>query len=169
MQTPVTTIKAAHQAIEAHLRGHFGANVEQFGVYQPWDPIDDEPEATLRTPALLIELAAMPTDEPEDHSPGRVAIRCQWTIHVVLSILTENLQVALAELSAAVIALIRQTEIDPFRPPLNGNRWGLGDAVGPPEAVFAEPAEFDPGLHGRDSWAVSWEQVIYVAESLPTD
>ena len=169
MAAPTTTIKAVFQAIEDALRAHFGAAIEQYGVYQPWDPVEGAAEPVLKTPALLISLDAMPIDEADTHAPGRIGIRCAISIHAILSILTEDLQIALPELAAAVTALVRQTELDPLAPPLNGNRWGLGDAISPPEAVSAEPAEFTPGLNGRDSWTVSWEQVVYLPETLPTD
>lgn len=166
---PTTTIRAAHQAIEDGLRAHFGASVRQYGAYQPWDPTEDEPETELLTPALLLELESIDPDETEDQMPGRVALRCAWTVHAMLSIRTEDLQIALPELAAAVVALVRQQQSPPSPPPLNGNRWGLGEAVGVPEAVSARPAEFVPGLHGHDSWAVTWEQVTYLPETLPTD
>jgi hypothetical protein len=165
---PTTTVRAAQTAIIDTLRDHFGAHVQQIGLYQPMD-IHGDPEAELLTPALLLELDAIENDEAADHAPGVIAVRCLWTIHAILSIRTENLQMALPEMAAAVIALIRQTTPNPMRPPLNAHRWGLGDAVGAPDAVSARPGEFRPGLHGHDAWAVSWEQTLYLPESLPTD
>ena len=75
----------------------------------------------------------------------------------------------LPELAASLIALLRRSETAPLAPPLNGNRWGLGEALGPPEAVSASPAGESAGANGRDSWVVTWEQVVYLPETLPTD
>jgi hypothetical protein len=144
---PTTTIKALHAAIESSLRAHFNASVQQYGTYQPLD-----------------------TDDVALHLPGCVALRCALAVHVVLGVLTDDLQVALRELAAAVITLVRQTDTAAAaRPPLNGNHWGLGEAVGTPEAVSARPAEFRPGLNGFDAWIVTWEQIVYLPETLPTD
>ena len=166
---PTTTIREALQAIEDGFRAHFGDAIRQYGAYEPWDPVEDEPEPELKTPAWLFELESIDPDDAGSHAPGRLAIRCTFNAHAVLSILTLELQIALPELAAAGIAVVRKTETRPLAPPLNGNRWGLGEALGPPEAVSARPAGFRPGLHGHDAWAVSWEQVVYLPESLPTD
>jgi hypothetical protein len=167
---PTTTIKALHAAIESSLRAHFNASVQQYGTYQPWDTDSDAPDSELRTPALLVELEAMDPDDVALHLPGCVALRCALAVHVVLGVLTDDLQVALRELAAAVITLVRQTDTAAAaRPPLNGNHWGLGEAVGTPEAVSARPAEFRPGLNGFDAWIVTWEQIVYLPETLPTD
>lgn len=166
---PTTTVRAAHQAIEAGLRAHFGSAILQYGPYQPWDSVDDEPETELLTPALLLELESIDPDDAALHQPGRIAIRCAWAVHAVLSIRTEDLQIALPELAAAVMTLVRKNETDPARPPLTANRWGLAEAVGPPEALSARPGEFTPGLNGRDAWIIAWEQTLYLPQTLPTD
>lgn len=154
-------------AVETALRDRFGERVRQYGIYEPWDEAEDEAEPKLKTPALLIQVEGIEPDLAEDQVPGAIAIRLSVTIHVLLSIRTERLQVALPELAAAVIALLRQPQYQPMRPPLNGNRWGLGDAVDIPESVAAQPADFSPGLHGHDGWAVSFEQVLFLPEDLP--
>jgi len=151
------------------LRQHFGTRIRQCGAYEPWDPVEDAAEPVLLTPALLLELESIEPDDNDLNMPGRIAMRCAWAVHAVLSLRTVDLQIALPELAAAVIALVRKTGTDPLQPPLTGNRWGLGEALGAPEAVGARPAEFRPGLNGHDSWVITWEQVIYLPESLPTD
>ena len=166
---PTTTIRAYFQAIEDALRAHFGDRIRQYGAYEPWDPVSDEPEPEIKTPMMLIELESIDPDDSSSSKPGRVSIRCSWSVHVVLSIETERLQIALAELAAAVVALIRKTEFAPGIPPLNGNRWGLGKAVDVSEAVSASPAGESAGANGRDSWVVTWEQVAHLPESLLTD
>ena len=164
-----TTIRVAHAAIVDALRAHFWATVRQYGAYQPWDPIEDTPETEILTPALLLELESIDPDDDEMHMPGRVGMRCAWSVHVMLSTRTEELQIALPELAAAVVALVRKQETEPLHPPLNGNHWCLGEAVDGPDAVTARPAGFHPGLHGHDSWVVTWEQAIHLPETLPTD
>lgn len=163
-----TTVRDLFDAIETALRIYFGTSIRQYGAYEPWDPIEDEAEPDLRTPALLIELESLEPDASEEQIPGQIAIRASIAVHVILSILTDQLQIALPELAASVIALVRKRQTEILRAPLSGNRWGLGDAVEIPEAVSAQPAEFRPGLHGHDSWVVRWEQIVYLPETLPT-
>lgn len=162
-----TSMQALHDGVVDALRDHFGNRIRQYGAYEPWDDVADQPEDDIKTPALLFAVDGISPDDDGIFSPGRVGIRCELTVHAVLSIQTENLQAKLPELAAAVIALVRRTESAPGVPPLNGNRWGLGEAADTPESVSARPDEFRPGLNGRDSWVVTWEQVIYLPESLP--
>ena len=44
------------------------------------------------------------------------------------------------------------------------NHWGLGADVSHPENMSAQPAEFRPGKAGFESWAVSWDQTVYLGE-----
>jgi hypothetical protein len=164
---PTTTLSAVHDAIIDALQARFGARVRQFGAYEPWDYDTESADPDLRTPALLIELESIGPDGDDIHTPGRVALRCNWAIHAALSIRTEKLQTELREFAAAVVTTLRRS--DPSAPltPTNGNRWGLGKAVGAPEGVSAQPGEFRPGLNGRDSWLITWDQIVYVDDELP--
>jgi len=166
-----TTLRAVHSAIVAAARAWFGDAVQQYGAYEPWGAGGENPDADaeIKTPALLLELESIEPDDTDAHGPGLIAVRCAWAFHAILSQRTDDLQIALPEFAAAAIALIRRAESLPYGPPLNGNRWGLGEAVGVPEAVSARPGPFTPGLNGRDSWLITWEQVVYLPETLPTD
>lgn len=154
-------------AIERSLRAHFGDRIRQYGIYEPWDEDEDEAEPKLKTPALLIQVEGIEPDLAEDHAEGAIGIQLSMCVHALLSLRTPRLQIALPELAAGVITLIAKQEARVLRPPSNGNRWGLEGAVGLPEMIRAEPADFSPGLHGHDGWAVRFEQTLYLPETLP--
>jgi hypothetical protein len=163
----VTTFEALHQAIVEALRERFGDRIATYGAYEPWDPIDDQPTARIQTPALLLEVEDFAEADLESPDPlGRLALTCTLAIHCVLSIQTERLQQRLPQLAAAVLSLVGSPQVGQrFR---RGNQWGLGIAADPAERPQAQAGEFSPGLHGRDSWLVRWEQTVYLSEALPT-
>lgn len=158
---PTTTMRAAHEAILATARAAFGSAIRQYGAYEPLGS-PAMPETELLTPALLLELEGF-EQEDEDGARGdsRVLVRCAWALHIWLSALTPSLQVALPELASDLLILIRTRDHD-LRRAQRGNRWGLGPACGYPQRVEAMPAQFQPGLNGRDSWLVRWDQSLYL-------
>ena len=160
-----TTMDAAHDAIVATMREHFGDKVLAVGAYEPANPYTGGLTETLETPALLLELSGFRVSEDDQHQIGRLACDCSWAIHCVLSLSTPRLQQTLAQFSAAVVSLVL--------PPITtddwtrGNLWGLDDAADPPRSVSASPNQFSPELNGRNAWAVRWDQIIYLNEELP--
>lgn len=161
-----TSMDAVHDAVIAALRAKFGDRVAHYGAYEPWAEGAETPEGALLTPALLLEVEDFSIDDAEDPDPlGRLAVRCSVAVHCLLSIQTQRLAQTLAQFAAVVASLVM--------PPLaadalqRGNDWGLGGAAGLPAAVSAQPAGFSPGLNGRDSWVVRWEQVFYLDQEVP--
>jgi hypothetical protein len=161
------SMDALHEGIVDACRAHFGARIRQYGAYEPWDAMTDEPEGpALETPALLLEIEGLADADLEYPDPtGRLAQECSWVLHCVLSNRTARLQQTLPQFAAAVLALVRPARAGGHRD--RGNLWGFGGAVEEPRNVSAQPAAFTPGLHGRDSWAVRWDQIAYLDDSLP--
>jgi len=162
---PTTTIPAAHEAILATARAAFGSTIRQYGAYEPLGS-PASPETELLTPALLLELEGFEQDD-EDGARGesRVLVRCAWALHLWLSTRTPAVQVALPDLAANLLILIRTREHD-LRRAQRGNRWGLGPACGYPQRIAAMPAQLEPGLNGRDSWLIRWDQSLYLPLTL---
>ena len=162
-----TTIPDLHAAIVAAMQNAFGSAIRQYGAYTPIDLFGDATDPELRTPALLLALESLDeADEPaRKQTSGRAAVRCTWVIHVLLSIKSPSLQIALPDLAAAVMALIRRCDASAPYTSKRGNRWGKGLACDYPDAAHAQPSEFAPTLHGCDAWSVRWEQVVYLPES----
>lgn len=162
---PTTTLDAVHDAILAAARARFGALVAQYGAYEPWD-VEEEPAAplaSLQTPALLLEIENLARADAD--ALGRFGIDATCVLHCVLSLSTPRLQQTLPQVAAAVLALVDESVTGTGY--LRGNDWGLGGAASYPTNLQAQPAEFTPGLHGRDSWIVRWDQTFYLSTALP--
>lgn len=163
-----TTLDELHDAITGTLRDWFADRVAQVGAYEPWDPVSEAVPASLVTPALLLECEGV-AQTPWQDAGGRLALSCTWVVHCVLSIQTERLQQTLPQFAAAVMGLVLAqcpAGGGGLDEQVRGQLWGLGAAVEPPEEVQAQAGEFVPGLHGRDSWVVRWEQVAYLSGEL---
>jgi hypothetical protein len=164
MATPtVTRLDLVHTAILEALRNALGDTFKHYGLYEPQDEVTEAPHATLITPALILRQGATTFDGLSDPT-GRLAARCGWGAQCILSQRTARLQAALPQCAALVAAVVLPS--DPAGQPRRGNQWSLGGAVERPENVGMTPGGFID-LHGRDSWTVTWEQVIYLAEDLP--
>jgi hypothetical protein len=163
MSDPTTTLDAVHDAILAAARAHFGTLIAHYGAYEPWDPDDDAAVPAVQTPALLFELESFARADPD--ALGRFGIEATCVLHCVLSQATERLQQTLPQVAAAVLALVDASVTGTTY--LRGNDWGLGGAASYPTNLQAQPAEFSPGLNGRDAWLVRWEQALYLSTDLP--
>lgn len=158
----VTTLGAAHAGILASLEARFGARIARYGAYELDDELGD-PQREIATPALLLRLESFVADLAEPDPWGRLPLRCAWSVRCLLSTETQDLQRTLPQLAAAVVStVIPLASVDAGR---RGADWGLGGAVGLPEAPSAQPDGL--GIFGADSWVVRWEQVVYVSEELP--
>lgn len=161
MKPTTVTMDHVHDAIIQAARDHFGDDVEHYGAYSPFDPDTGEAIPVMQTPALLLEVEDFSVSVDEEADPyGRMLISASFVFHCVLSLETARLQQTLPQFAGAVAALVLPppTAESVYR----GNTWGLSPAIGRPSFVTAQPDEFTPGLHGRDSWGVRWEQRIYL-------
>lgn len=148
MAGDLISLRALHAAILADLRYHYLDRVQTIAAYDPYPAHDDQDPKPLVTPALLLEIESI--DPGEDDGTERQPLRLTFVAHCVLSFRTADQQLELREMAADVMAHCRY------------NRWGYPGAVRQPEAITAQPGEFQPGLAGFDSWMVRWEQVVHV-------
>jgi hypothetical protein len=161
----VTTYTAYSAAVIAALKARFGVQTDppfRFGEYELDDELSGEADSVIATPALLLEVEqwdAEDTGAPD--TMGRRPRRFVVNVHCLLGFETPRLQAALRELSLEVDDLLFPAAATHTR--RRGADWGLGPAVEPAERSGGQKGGFRPGLHGIDSWIVSFEQVVYLA------
>lgn len=160
-----TTVTAYLAAVESVMRAHFGAAISQYGIWQPLDE-RGEPDISLRTPAILLNLDRLDTST-DQHPPHTVRWDARAQALCLLSRDTANLQTELWELGAAVGGLVCTHDSTPMRPPLVGQRWGLGTAADAPDRAAISIAPVDLGLPGIAAVSVNWTQSFYLPEQLP--
>lgn len=158
--SPTTDMDAIHAAIIDALRAHFDYRVVQYGAYEEWDEVDGQAETAILTPALLLQFESEDYGLREDPA-GRLVVRCSFALHCVLSVQTERLQVTLRQFASEVATAVMFPAASRNQP-RRGQRWGLGAAAEYPERVNAAAGDFSPGLNGRDSRIVRWDQEFYL-------
>jgi hypothetical protein len=175
MSIRTITVEQAAAAVLAGFQAAFGSRLAQIGIWDPADPVSDELQTAIITPALLLSLDALSVPDLTGQDGRaisdpwcRLPLRGAWSARCVLATTTPNLPVRLAEMAAATLAVLqgRGPELAEWDP-LRGAVWGYPGAFERPENLDAQPAEFIPGLHGMDSWAVTWEQTFYHDGALP--
>lgn len=142
-----------HDNIAAAVRARFGSRLATVAEY---DPVDAHSK-TIKTPAVLLELVEI---RPAGRvTGGRTPAELAWSAHCVLSAATTNVQREVRNFAAQVMQLV------------DGNRWGLGEAVTRAEELEAFPGAFKPGDKGFESWIVNWKQTAHLGASweLPDD
>ena len=152
MREVLSTLRELHDAIVADFTAHYLGRVATVAAYDPFPIPSAQEQQALVTPAILLELSEIA--EGEEDGTDRQALRLMLTAHCVLSMRTAQIQLELREFAADVLAHVR------------GQRWGLAKAVQASERPSAQPGEFKPGLEGYDSWAATWEQLVYIGPSL---
>jgi len=139
------TLREVHVAILAAVTAEFGSTLETVASYSP------DISNPINTPALLLELEGF--GDGQDRGEDRIPLRCRFTAHCILSLETPDVEIEVAQFAAQLHGLIAK------------NRWGLGADLLPPENIESAPSTFKPGKHGYESWAVTWEQTVYLGES----
>ena len=162
--TTTTTMTALINAILATIRAHtWPSEIAAVGYRAPFDFDDADEPAAMMTPAILLTITDRETEPEARTPPGRVARRCAFELHGVLSSKTENLQVELLELSESIYAMVEARDAKTSHE--RGNHWGLGDAVGVPfEIRDSDQGAYAAGVHGYDGRVVSWSQVVYLPD-----
>lgn len=156
----VTSYTAYCAAVLAALKVQFGPTF-RYGEYELADELTGTAERDIKTPALLLEVDQWDTEDTgQPDTLGRRPRRFSVNIHCLLGFETVKLQSALRELSLEVDALLFPP--DAVRTRRRGADWGLGPAADPAERSNGQKGGFRPGLHGIDSWIVSFEQVVYL-------
>lgn len=103
---------------------------------------------TIETPSVLIEAVEMkPGKRTGDE---RLSVTVEFLAHCCLSIRTDRVELEIRNFAAKLMRVIE------------GNRWGLAEAVERPTRLSAMPGMFKPDDKGFESWVVSWEQTIHL-------
>ena len=159
-------LDAYHAALVAFFKGKFGDSLGTVQAYFP-ETQSDDPEAglTINTPALLVELEKHSTGQ--DLGDERTAVKCEISIHCILGTGTPNLQQELRNFGVEVQRLLTD------KGSLIAGREGFclgGDAgveASSPEDVNGMPGWWQKGgASGYDSWAVIFEQTVWIGESV---
>ncbi|QIZ02624.1 hypothetical protein AhyVDH1_019 [Aeromonas phage AhyVDH1] len=140
--TTVTDFTSLHDAMEAHFKKSITA-LRTVDAYR-----SETPKDTIPTPALLVgveEMAGAPKV-----TGGRLAMACTFSAYCLLSAKTKRAETEIRNMAAMVA-----TKLD-------GERFGLGEAVGRPSNITAVPGVFENDQPGLECWIVSWEQTIHL-------
>ncbi len=155
-----TDFTLLHQAMIDDIKGKL-PSIKTVVAYDPTDENNGGQHQSVKTPAVLIELSEMKPGKSLGDS--RQAFECEFILHCILSVKTDNVQLEIRNYAAAVAKVIYR------------NKWGLSDCVEPPEDIAAYPGVFKAGDKGFESWVVNYSQKIHLGdlplntETAPTD
>lgn len=163
MAAVVTTVDAYYAAVQNTLRTVYDSRIMTYAVFDENALITSE--AKLITPALLFQLESLECDDVtrSKDTRGRVTIRLNAALHVVMSSLTVNTQAALDVFASSLLSLLLQYNAD-TRFSGHGQRWSLGIAVEPVAMAHAAHAEWLLGLSGYAGRTVRYSQNLYVSD-----
>ncbi len=142
----IDSLKAVHAAQIRAFKDRFSSRLDTIQAYRP-----DQQDETVDTPALLLEMER--GEEGLDLGDGRVALRCSFTAHCLLSTQTPDVEIEVRDFAVQVFRFVKE------------NRWGLEGSIDDPVSLSMGPGGFKPGAHGYESWYVNWEQTVYLGES----
>ncbi|MBJ7539893.1 hypothetical protein [Marinomonas transparens] len=104
-------------------------------------------------PACLLDIEELP--KSPDVGDGRYPVQARFSIHCVLGMEVENLQIELREFAVAVSQFVYENGI-----------WISGSVLEKPLDIEAYPGNFRKDTrHGFDSFVVSWSQKLYLGAS----
>lgn len=145
------TLADFHAAVSGILATYFAANVNTIVWYEQGETSTGQP-LPIKTPAVILEIEA--AEEGDDAGDDRSPLLMHITAYCILSQQTADLQIQLRSFAAQLFAKVRK------------NKWGLGNTVSFPGGITLGPGKFDPEATGYDSWFVSWDQTLYLGESI---
>lgn len=141
-----TSLTDLHNAMVAAFAAQFDGRVQTIDLYRVAET------APIKTPAILLEMeeASIGDDAGDERTP----LRCRFVAHCLLSFQTQNAEVEVREFAAEALRLVRN------------NRWDLPADVLHPENIEMLPGEIKPGKAGYEHWYVSWDQQVYLGDSV---
>ena len=139
----MTSLRQWHEAILSALRTQFEDRKVTVAAYTPTT-------SALQTPALLLEMEDGTLGD--DRGDGRTALSCRLTLHALLSLQTNDVELAIRDFASEVLLFTRYQQ------------WGLKE-VSVPEQLAMGPGHFQTGDLGYESWYITWEQTIYLGKS----
>ncbi|MGL5093658.1 MAG: hypothetical protein ACRC8B_22620 [Aeromonas sobria] len=138
----ITDFTALHDAIEDLFR-------KEIKHIRTVDAYRDAPQTDkIQTPAILVGVEEF--EQTQKVTGGRLAMTCVFSAYCLLSSQTKRAETEIRNM-AATVAL-----------KLDGQRFGLGEAVGRPSNISCVPGIFQNDQPGLECWVVSWEQVIHL-------
>jgi hypothetical protein len=139
----LTDLTALHDAQVAIIK----AAMPMLQTVEEYKPLQRD---SVITPALLLEAGEFkPGRRTGD---GRTPLKIEFAAHCYLSVRTPNAELEIRNFAAKVCQL------------LDGQRWGMGDALERPEQIAAFPGAFKPDDKGFECWVVTWEQTAHLGE-----
>lgn len=140
----MTNFTALHDAME----GHFKSQIKALRTVDAYR--DETPSDKIQTPALLLGVEEM--GQGKRVTGGRLAMDCTFSAYCLLSGQTARAETEIRNM-AAMVAMN-----------LDGQRFGLGEAVGRPSNITCVPGLFQSPQPGLECWIVSWEQTVHLGE-----
>ena len=139
-----TTLEAVQAGIKTALAERFAlVSVASYST---------DSDLSVLAPACLLELEEFPMGA--DAGDGRYSAQCNFAIHCVLAYSLENRTAELIEFAAAIAQLVRSS-------------YWLKGSVTRGEQVEVFPGNFHKDTNGGyESWVVSWQQTVYLGESM---
>lgn len=134
-----------HTRVEDVILAHFGNIIEEVVWYRT-------PDEQLNTPCVILEMEDF--KEGGDLGDDRTPVFAKMNAACVLHFETVNRELALRSFALDLFRLVRQ------------QNWGLGEHVERAHSLYAQPGLIKPDSDGYASWFVSWEQTLYVGESV---
>lgn len=140
----MTNFTALHDAME----GHFRKNMPYLATVDAYR--EETPSDKIATPAILVGVEEM--TQGKKVTGGRLAMDCTFSAYCLLSGQTERAETAIRNMAAMVAMNI------------DGQHFGLGEAIGRPSNVSCVPGLFQSPQPGLECWIVSWEQTVHLGE-----
>jgi hypothetical protein len=148
---PRADLAGFQDAIKAELSAFFGNIINTVAWYEQSESATGQP-LPIVTPAVVLEIES--ADEGDDVGDDRTPLLCHLTAYCILGQQTPDLQTQVRAFAAQLFGKVRK------------NKWGLGAKVGFPGGITLGPGKFDPEATGYDSWFVSWDQTVYLGDSV---
>lgn len=140
----ITNFTALHDAMEAHFK-------KAIPALNTVDAYRDTPQTDkILTPAVLVGVEEM--EAGKKVTGGRLAMDCVFSAYCLLSAQTKRSETEIRNM-AAMVAMH-----------LDGQRFGLGEAVGRPSNLSCVPGVFQNDQPGLECWIVSWTQTVHLGD-----
>ncbi|MCX4025169.1 hypothetical protein [Spartinivicinus marinus] len=139
-----------HNQMLATLGQHFDKKIDRIQVYSPSQSIES-PAIYLGSHELTVE---------KQQWDGRHLLHSEWFALCVLSIQTPNVDIEIRQFATEIMLVLNNHD---------KNRWSLADQVSEPKMIQSRPAIFNPDADGYEAWEVSWQQSLYIGDSIWLD
>jgi len=108
---------------------------------------------TMPTPACILELDELPTDESDDPGNGQISLEARFVAHLVLGFKTDEVRLKIRKLAASVAAFLK-------------NRHFAGVTHGACKVDGAYEDDFMPELDQFECWRVEWSCCVYIGDDV---